>query len=177
MSQKTLIPTAALGRMLARVRGLIADLKRQPEPGELKMVEWLETLVKDNEDPDPLATIISKIGTLRSGWERPLTSMEQHNLFGSLDCLREITDGEWEKMKRFLAYTPRGGERLYQVRNRDRFIQDPLSTLSCAEDWEKAHRRTPSGPRATHRPTEDNPIPHDTPSREVMREIFKDFLQ
>jgi hypothetical protein len=174
--QKTTIPLAALDRILLRVRGLIADLKRQPSEGEVKMVEWLENIIRDNGDDDPVATIIRKIGKLRQGWDRPLTSMEQHSLYGSLDCLREITDPEWEMMGRFLAYTPRMGERLYQVRNRDRFIQDPMNTLGCAEDWNKAHRKS-SAPRATPRPTEDNPIPSETPTNEVVREIFKDFLQ
>lgn len=175
MSQKTLIPTAALGRILSRVRGMITDLKRQPSRQEVAMVEWLETMVKDNEDPDPVASIIRKIGALRPGWERPLTSMEQHNLYGSLDCLREITDQEWDKMLRFLSYEPKSWEKLYQVRHRDRFIQDPINTLNCAEDWDRANRKQ-TGPRATPRPTEDNPIPQEAPTREVMREIFKDFL-
>lgn len=143
---KIVIPANALARILTRVRGMLPDLKRPATDQERAMVDWLEKMT-DESDGNDMDALVRKIGLLRPGWDRALTAMEMHTLHGSSECLTDFADHEWQLMREYLAYQPRGGERFWQVRSREKFLQAPVDTLTAAEEWAKTHRRKPAVPR------------------------------
>lgn len=173
MPPKIPVRADALERLRDHVRNLIRDCKRETTEKERAIVPWLERLLEDDADPDPIRSITAHISSLRPGWERPMTAMEQHTFHGSLECLRSVTAEEWKLMRDFLGYTPRGGERLYQVRNRDRFLQAPMDTLGAAQEWVKTQRRTGPGIPAArrHDPEKERP---DVSATDLLSELFKD---
>ena len=140
---KILIPSTALERILLRIRGMMADLKRPPSDKERALVEWLEKMT-DAGDGDDMDALARKIGHLRNGWDRAMTAMEMHTLHGSSECLNDFSKDEWELMREYLHYTPRAGEKFWQVRSREKFLQAPVDTLTAAEDWARTHRRKAS---------------------------------
>jgi hypothetical protein len=164
---KVVIPSSALERILLRVRGMMADLKRPASDKEHALVEWLEKMT-DEGDGNDMDSLVRKVGSLRSGWDRPLTAMEMHTLYGSSECLNDFSKLEWELMRDYLAYQPRPGEKFYQVKSREWFLKSPVDTLTAAEGWAQTHRRKPTAPR---------PQRHQEPERgefsmEQFREIF-----
>jgi len=172
---KITISRQAVEKLLAAFKATLAETGRAATEREMKMIEWFDMTLSD--DLSPVEDIIRKSNKLRDEWDRiPLTAAEMHDLHGSLDCLQSFENGDWHIMKRFLAYTPRHGEKLYQVRSRRQFFVSPVDTLVASREWEKTHCKRP-----TQSPTPRHPdLPQDTTRREhspeEFREMFKGIL-
>ena len=165
----------AVERLLVRVKDLVRDLNRPPTDAEQRMVKWLEDKIADSDDS--MEVIMRRVNTLRPSWGRfPFTAVEMHTLHGSLGVLREMTDADAKLIREYLEYCPKPGERFFQVRNRDKFLQAPHDTISAAEDWAKTHRRVRAKPitlnsvQSTH---QDSPMGEDV--KAIFSEIFKDL--
>lgn len=79
----------------------------------------------------------AKINTLRPEWTRVphFTQMELYSLQGSAQTIEAFTDDDWSIIAAFLAYKPRGEERLWQVKSRSKFIESPVDALTAANEW------------------------------------------
>lgn len=93
-----------------------------------------------------LMDLVPKINALRPEWKKMphLSHMEMHTLQGCAHSLEGLEDSDWELMRDFLAYAPRGAEKLYQVRSRDKFLQTPVDTLTAATEWQKSQGSAPT---------------------------------
>lgn len=171
---KITLSRQAVEKLLAAFKAALAETGRVATEREMKMVEWFEMTLSD--DLSPVDDIVRKVNKLRDEWARlPMTAMEMHSLHGCLECLQGMEDRDWHIIKDFLAYSPRHGERFYQVRSRDRFLSAPVDTLVAAAEWAKTHRKRPvqSAPRHPD-------LPQDATRREYkpdeFREMFKGIL-
>jgi hypothetical protein len=83
-----------------------------------------------------------KINSLRPAWAKlpHFTAMEMHALHGAIPTLESMQDEDWDLVRAYFAYTPKGNEKHYPVTKRSRFLDDPSGTLAAAEDWAKTHR-------------------------------------
>ena len=170
---KITISRQAVEKLLEAFKGTLAELQRIPNERELKMIKWFETTLSD--DLSPVDEIVRKVNKLREEWARlPMTAMEMHSLHGCLESLEGMEDRDWHIIRDYLAYSPRHGERFYQVRSRDRFLSAPVDTLVAAAEWAKTHRKKPA---ATRHP--DLPKPEETRREykpEEFREMFRGIL-
>lgn len=93
-----------------------------------------------------LMDLVPKINALRPEWKKMphLSHMEMHTLQGCAHSLEGLEDSDWQLMRDFLAYTPRGAEKLYQVRSREKFLQTPVDTLTAATEWQKSQGAAPT---------------------------------
>jgi hypothetical protein len=91
-----------------------------------------------------LQELIPKVNSLRPEWKKMphLSAMEMHTLQGCAHSLEGLDEGSWNLMRDFLAYAPRGAEKLYQVRSREKFLQTPVDTLTAATEWQKTQAGT-----------------------------------
>jgi hypothetical protein len=170
---KITISRQAVEKLLSAFKLTLVELQRHPSEREAKMIKWFETTLSD--DLSPVDEIVRKVNKLREEWARlPMTAMEMHSLHGCLECLEGMEDRDWHIIRDYLAYSPRHGERFYQVRSRDRFLSAPVDTLVAAAEWAKTHRKKPA---ATRHP--DLPKPEETRREykpEEFREMFRGIL-
>ena len=97
-----------------------------------------------------------------------MTAMEQHHLHGAMETLSEFTDGEWQSIREYLAYKPKSHEKLFQVSNRNWFLENPVNTLTAAETWKDANK-----PRAMAKRQSVNESAGDVLSREDALAILR----
>jgi hypothetical protein len=171
---KITLSREAVEKLLAAFKATLAETGRAATERESKMIHWFEMTLSD--DLSPVEEIVRKVNKLRDEWARlPMTAMEMHSLHGSLDCLHGMEDRDWYIVKDFLAYTPRHGEKFYQVRSRNAFLSAPADTLVAASEWAKTHRKRQIQPSPRH-----PDLPQDTTRREYkpdeFREMFKGIL-
>lgn len=83
--------------------------------------------------------IKAKVNTLRSEWGKMphFSASENYTLQGCAHSLEGLDEASWKLMRDYLAYVPRGAEKLYQVRSREKFLQTPVDTLTAATEWAK----------------------------------------
>lgn len=93
-----------------------------------------------------LMDLVPKVNSLRPEWRKMphLSAMEMHTLQGCAHSLEGLDEASWILMRNFLAYTPRGTEKLYQVRSREKFLQTPVDTLTAATEWQKSQGNSPT---------------------------------
>lgn len=91
-----------------------------------------------------LQELVPKVNSLRPEWKKMphLSAMEMHTLQGCAHSLEGLDEASWSLMRDFLAYAPRGAEKLYQVRSREKFLQTPVDTLTAATEWQKTQAGT-----------------------------------
>jgi hypothetical protein len=89
--------------------------------------------------------IKAKVNTLRPEWKKMphFSGVELHTLQSCAHSLECLTEPDWQLMRDFLAYTPRGAEKPYQVRSREKFLQTPVDTLTAATEWQKSQGNSP----------------------------------
>jgi len=89
--------------------------------------------------------IKAKVNTLRAEWGKMphFSASENYTLQGCAHSLEGLDESSWKLMRDFLAYVPRGAEKLYQVRSREKFLQTPVDTLTAATEWKKTQGGTP----------------------------------
>ena len=94
----------------------------------------------------PMDALKTKINSLRPEWQKmpQLSYSESHTLQGCAHSLEGLADSDWNLIRDFLAYTPRGTEKLYQVRSREKFLQTPVDTLTAATEWQKSQGNSPT---------------------------------
>jgi hypothetical protein len=94
----------------------------------------------------PMDALKTKINSLRPEWKKMphLSAMEMHTLQGCAHSLECLAESDWRLIQDFLAYTPRGTEKLYQVRSREKFLQTPVDTLTAATEWQKSQGNSPA---------------------------------
>ena len=94
----------------------------------------------------PMDALKTKINSLRPEWKKMphLSAMEMHTLQGCAHSLECLAESDWRLIQDFLAYTPRGTEKLYQVRSREKFLQTPVDTLTAATEWQKSQGNSPT---------------------------------
>jgi hypothetical protein len=90
-----------------------------------------------------LKELINRVNSLRPAWSKlaALTYMEMDALRQGQETLAQLTDGDWELIRDFFAYTPRDREHFPRVVKKASFMMDPSGTLAAAEEWAKTHRR------------------------------------
>jgi len=88
--------------------------------------------------------IKAKVNTLRVEWGKMphFSASENYTLQGCAHSLEGLDESSWKLMRDFLAYVPRGAEKLYQVRSREKFLQTPVDTLTAATEWKKTQGGT-----------------------------------
>lgn len=128
----------ALEKIVDAFERLLVELTRDPTDRERTMLRWFREFLSD--DVSPLDRVTRQIATLRPGWDRPMTSMEEHQLHGAMATLTDFTDSEWQTIRDYLAYKPKTYEKLFQVANRNWFLENPVNTLTAAETWKDANR-------------------------------------
>lgn len=171
---KIVLPFLSFERILIHVRGILADLKREPSDTESRMVEWLEMKVSHGLT-DSINRVASEVGKLRPGWNKPMTSVEMHDLHGALDTLQDLVPSEWQTIREFLAYKPKTGEKLFQVTNRLWFIQNPVNTLNAAEIWKRdREKRRPSKTGEQYASTHQDTLA-EPDVKALLADVFKDF--
>ena len=94
----------------------------------------------------PMDALKVKINSLRPEWKKMshLSAMEMHTLQGCAHSLECLAESDWQLIRDFLAYAPRGTEKLYQVRSREKFLQTPVDTLTAATEWQKSQGNSPT---------------------------------
>jgi hypothetical protein len=94
----------------------------------------------------PMDALKVKINSLRPEWKKMphLSAMEMHTLQGCAHSLACLAESDWQLIRDFLAYAPRGTEKLYQVRSREKFLQTPVDTLTAATEWQKSQGNSPT---------------------------------
>ena len=139
---KLLIRRDALEKIVNALESLIAEVPREATDRERVMVRWCREFLSD--DATPVDRVLKQLGTLKPGWDRPLSQVEMHEMHGSLDTLSTFTDAEWQTIREFLQYVPKSWEKLYQVKSRQWFLQAPVDTLTASETWRDANKlKTP----------------------------------
>jgi hypothetical protein len=111
-----------------------------------------DTVKEKEKDSQPiwqggaLQDLIPKINTLRPEWKKMphLSGAEMHTLQSSAHSLECLADADWRLIRDFLAYSPKGAEKLYQVRSREKFLQTPVDTLTAATEWQKSQGNSPA---------------------------------
>jgi len=86
-----------------------------------------------------LLELVPKVNSLRAEWQKMphLSATEMYTLQGCAHSLEGLDESSWSLMRDFLAYVPRGAEKIYQVRSREKFLQTPVDTLTAATEWKK----------------------------------------
>jgi len=135
---KLILPRSAVEKLVARFKGIFSDHGIAPTERDQTIMRWYDEQLSD--ELNPIDRILKELGILKPGWDRPLSQIEMHELHGSLETLRDFTPREWEVIRRFLAYTPKSYEKLWQVKSRQWFLQAPVDTLTAAETWEDANK-------------------------------------
>jgi hypothetical protein len=102
--------------------------------------------VKEQRAGGALQELVPKVNSLRPEWKKMphLSAMEMHTLQGCAHSLECLTETDWQLMREFLAYAPRGAEKPYQVRSREKFLQTPVDTLTAATEWQKSQGNSPT---------------------------------
>lgn len=110
----------------------IAETERKGKEGNRKGTE------EEAQDPCGLA---AKVNSLRPEWGRlrHFTALELATFREAEPQLAALAGDDWDSMRDFLNYSPRGDERLWQVRSRDKFLQSPADVLTHANEWRKKH--------------------------------------
>jgi len=169
---KITISRDAVEKLLAAFRSVLRETGRDATERERIMLRWFDETLSDSTDY--VAEVARKVNKLRDEWARiPMTAMELHSLHGCLECLRNLEDRDWWVMREFLAYTPRHGERFYQVKSRDRFLSAPVDTLVAAGEWAKTHRKKPASATVRRHPD----LPRDKTRREYKPEEFREMFK
>lgn len=135
---KLLIRRDALEKIVNALESLIAEVPREATDRERVMVRWCREFLSN--DVTPVDRVLKQLGTLKAGWDRPLSQVEMHELHGSLDTLSTFTDAEWQAIAAWLSYKPKSYEKLFQVQNRQSFLRAPVDTLTAAETWRDANK-------------------------------------
>jgi len=135
---KLTIRRDAIEKIVDSFERILVELPRDPSERERAMLGWFREFLSD--DASPVDRITRQLGTLKTGWERPLSQVEMHELHGSLDTLSTFTDSEWQTIREYLSYVPKSWEKLYQVKSRQWFLQAPVDTLTASETWRDANK-------------------------------------
>jgi hypothetical protein len=135
---KLAIRRDAVEKIVDALESVLAELSRPPSEREAAMVRWFREFLSD--DVSPVDRVVKQVGTLKPGWDRPLSQIEMHEMHGSLETLASLTDTEWRDIGAWLQYKPKSWEKLYQVQNRQSFLRSPVDTLTAAETWRDANK-------------------------------------
>lgn len=138
----------AVEKLVDAFESVMVELPRQPTDRERTMLRWFREFLSDTVTP--VDRVLTELGKIKDGWDRPLSQIEMHELHGSLDTLASFTDGEWLIIREWLNYKPKSWENLYQVKNRQSFLRAPVDTLTAGEAWRDQNKT--SEPR--RKPTE-----------------------
>ncbi len=135
---KLAIRREAVEKLVDAFEKLLVEVPRELTDRERTMLRWFREFL--SEELSPVDRVLKQLGTLKPGWERPLSQVEMHEMHGSLDTLSTFTDGEWHAIAAWLSYKPKSWEKLYQVQNRQSFLRAPVDTLTAAETWRDANK-------------------------------------
>lgn len=169
MAPKILLSRVAIEKLVARFR----EVLREPTEKDGVMLRWFDEQLSDTITP--VDRVLKHLGTLKPGWERALSQVEMHELHGSLDTLRDFTDGEWQTIRDYLAYTPKSWEKLYQVKSRLWFLQQPVDTLTASETWKDARKPRKTLDRVASALEGNGSYPADFDVKATMDELFAGF--
>jgi hypothetical protein len=162
---KLAIRRDALEKIVDAFEKLLVEVPREPTDRERTMLRWCREFLSD--DVSPVDRVLKQLGTLKPGWERPLSQVEMHEMHGSLDTLSTFTDAEWQTIREYLSYAPKSWEKLYQVKSRQWFLQAPVDTLTASETWRDANKAIEPRRKAVNQPV------GDTMTKEEMLAILR----
>ena len=93
--------------------------------------------------------IKAKIRGLKPEWARPVHwgASELHHLHSALGQFEELTDADWELLRRYLSAHIEKGAAFFQPYNREKFVESFSGVFSAALRWEGKRRPTPSVPK------------------------------
>lgn len=160
---------------------LVASLQRVAQ-GDLatragNAVKWLEDALADAPTED---TLQAKVNSLRPEWQAfpRFDASELHHFRFHADDFARLKDDDWQMMRDFLAYRPRGKEKLFQVERRDYFLKSPKETLMNAKSWARANRKT-SGlhtlQAVKNAESGSGSYPSDADVKSLVSELFREF--
>jgi hypothetical protein len=97
------------------------------------------------------AALMRRIGSMRPEWARPAQwgGSELHALHGALGQFEELSENDWDLIKRFLAANVEKAAGYWQPVNRSKFVETFGDVFSSAQRW-ASKRRT--GPRTNEPP-------------------------
>lgn len=87
--------------------------------------------------------LMAKVNATRPEWKRTphFSRDEMETLMSSAKLIDSWSDDDWQLLREFLAYKPRGAEQIRQVQIRSFFLKDPASAMTNALLWAESHGR------------------------------------
>jgi len=171
------LPAAHLKRLVI----LVASLRRLAQGDEAaraqRAVDWLQGELAKMPSEDSLR---EKVNSLRPEWQAfpKFDAAEEHHFRFLADDFARLTDADWQVMREYLAYKPRGGETLFQVERREWFLRNPKETLLKAKSWGRYNRKT-SGlhtlQAVSNAESGEGSYPADAEVKALCRELFASF--
>jgi hypothetical protein len=136
-AQRLVILVASLRKVASGELAATEDLVTRAS----NLEKWMGEQIAKTPSEDSLR---DKVNSLRPEWQAfpKFDAGEEHHFRFLADDFARLTDAEWQVMREYLAYKPRGGETLFQVERRDWFLRNPKETLLKAKSWGRVNRKT-----------------------------------
>lgn len=137
------------------------DIQNTPNtPSERASLPEVESTGRRFDDHTAIQT---RIAALRPEWNRPVHwgGSELHHLHAALGQFHELTDGDWDMLKRFLAAQLDPAAGYWQPNNRSKFVETFADVFASATRWDLKRRPSPrpapvSVTKAQHEPTDED---------------------
>lgn len=137
---------------LKQLQSTIEAASKQREEGGITETTEREQRARETDHPgqslNSMQPLVDRVNSLRPEWKRVphFTASEMYALSGSAKAIESLDDNALAVIRRFLAYKPRGNEKLWQVKSREKFMEAPADVLAAAEEWD---RKNGGGPRTS----------------------------
>jgi hypothetical protein len=121
-----------------------------------------EKRLEEKRECDTLArgehSLVSRIKSLRSGWEKPtlLTAKERPIFEANREVFESFTEDDWNTQRRYLAARLPEGDPGWQPKSLIQYLDNPSDVMSHAHRWKSKQRPAPA-PRPSPAPQEQSP--------------------
>ena len=125
-----------------------AETKAQERVREKSPPALPEVVPTGRRFPDH-TSIIARINAVRPEWKKPAQWMasELHALHDALSAFEEMTDEDWDSIRRYMAAKLPEGAGYWQPRNRSQFVSQFADVFGHVQRWEGKRRPTPTAPK------------------------------
>jgi hypothetical protein len=116
----------------------------------------------------------AKIRELKPEWSRPVHwgASELHHLHAALGQFEELTEEDWELLRKFLAASLDQSAGYWQPNNRSKFVETFADVFASATRWRSKRRPAPQKELAWEKPSHSAPEPRQMIPREELAEVF-----
>ena len=121
-----------------------------------------EKRLEEKSECDTLArgehSLVSRIKSLRSGWEKPvlLTAKERPIFEANREVFESFSDDDWNTQRSYLAARLPQGDPGWQPRSLIQYLDNPGDVMGHAARW-KSKQRTAPAPRSAPTPPDQSP--------------------